>query len=206
MLAIPSATVRLGPRGGWVEAFEIDRTEVTVAEYTRCVTRTECAAPPTDGACNYGREGRAEHPINCVSLSEAARYCATLGKRLPSEVEWEYAARGASPTIPLVEFQSSKDACVERTNPGTCPVAQHPKSTSPFGAEDMLGNVWEWTRDISKTFDGKEEAVVKGGGWSGPRVALWVHASRPAQARADDLGFRCAKDRTPVPPPFDGHR
>ncbi len=79
-----------------LSAFWLDRTEVTVADYEACVGAGECSAPQKGGYCNTSEQGRADHPINCVSFEQAARFCAWAGKRLPTEKEWEHAARAAN--------------------------------------------------------------------------------------------------------------
>ena len=77
-----------------VAAFTIGRTEVTVAEYRKCIDSGACSATPVKADCNVSIEGRAAHPINCVTWDQASAFCAWAGGRLPSEREWEYAARG----------------------------------------------------------------------------------------------------------------
>jgi formylglycine-generating enzyme required for sulfatase activity len=80
-----------------VAAFAIDLHEVTVAAYRVCVETGACAPPAKGPECNWGRDGLDTHPINCVSFDQAEQLCAWAGKRLPTEVEWEYAAGGAEP-------------------------------------------------------------------------------------------------------------
>ena len=90
------------PSGSFtLPAFSIDRTEVTVAAYRRCVEAKACSAPPVTAppACNWDKPDRDQHPINCVELADARRYCAWAGKRVPSETEWEKAARGVDARI-----------------------------------------------------------------------------------------------------------
>ena len=101
MLAIPAGTFRMGANDVGddakpvhavsVAAFCMDPTEVTVAAYKGC---TSCSAPSTSGACTWGVAGRDNHPINCVDWNQATAFCSAVGKRLPTEEEWEYAARG----------------------------------------------------------------------------------------------------------------
>lgn len=112
-VALPSATVVIGnnQRGQEtheglaerpahaveVHAFKIDVTEVTVEMYRVCMDDGACTSPAKAVRCNHTFPDREQHPVNCVSYNQAEAYCRWAHKRLPSEVEWEYAAGGASP-------------------------------------------------------------------------------------------------------------
>jgi formylglycine-generating enzyme required for sulfatase activity len=206
--------------------FSIDRTEVTVAQYRACVEAGACSAaglelpfwpdepkPEWAWACNWGRAGREQHPLNCVDWSQAAAYCRWAGKRLPTQEEWEKAARGTDArvhpwgdrgfTSGAAPVANVADETAKRSQPGwtiatgyddgyygTAPVASYPAGESPYGALDMAGNVWEWTSSAAG-----RGYVIRGGSWNdGPAYA---RASRvfwdfPA-ARYEDNGFRCAR-------------
>ena len=152
----------------------MDRTEVTVGAYRKCVASGKCKAaaqPGMEGLCNAARGDRQDHPVNCVDWSEANAYCMWAGKRLPSEAQWEYAARGSDGrTYPWGnEAPSAKrlNACgsecrllgkrlgkewtvLYEESDGwdtTAPVGRFPAGASAFGAMDMAGNVLEWTGD-----------------------------------------------------------
>ena len=142
-------------------AFAIDRTEVTRGAYGECVAKGSCppALAPGQTAEAAGRLPR-ELPVAQVSWHDAAAYCAFVGKRLPTEAEWEKAARGPSGRrYPWgEEFACSRGnfgnfagdgRCAEEGAPGTLlPVASFPSGASPYGALDMAGNVWEWVADV----------------------------------------------------------
>ena len=155
----------------------IDKTEVTVAAYMQCVASGKCTAaqePSAEGfdsLCNGTRADRQNHPVNCVDWNQAAAYCAWAKKRLPSEAEWEYAARGSEGrTYPwgneapsakrlnacgsecraLGKRQGKDWAVIYEDSDGweaTAPVGSFQRGASPFGVLDMAGNVWEWTAD-----------------------------------------------------------
>jgi formylglycine-generating enzyme required for sulfatase activity/serine/threonine protein kinase len=168
--------------------FCIDRTEVTVADYKACSDRGDCLPAPSDvewlgisaaekkgfGAVCNARDpsGRAKHPINCVDHRAAANFCARAKKRLPTEAEWEFAARGPDGrTYPWgneAPDGTRLNACGKECTgwgksigqamptmypdddgfPATAPVGSFPKGASRFGLEDVVGNVWEWTADL----------------------------------------------------------
>lgn len=142
----------LVPRQVCLPAFRLDRAEVSVAEYQRCVAAGVCAPAPADNAlCNANRDGRGGHPANCVAYEDAVRYCRWRGARLPSPDEWERAARGpamttypwgeAAPAPALVAFPRLAGHDHETT---TSPVCSHPRGNSAEGACDLAGNVAEW--------------------------------------------------------------
>jgi len=190
----------------------LDRTEVTVTQYRACVTSGACAEPektilfPGYGPpepmktslsryCNAPREDRPDHPMNCVDEASADRYCTWEGGRLPTEEEWEYAARGPSGSrFPWGEATPvSAVLCWDRRASalGTCTVGERPLGASFAGALDMAGNVWEWTS--SRTSEGN---VVRGGGWTNflPRlVSATYRWPLPEATRLNCVGFRCVR-------------
>ncbi|HOW50707.1 MAG TPA: SUMF1/EgtB/PvdO family nonheme iron enzyme [bacterium] len=155
-----------------LKAFYIDQFEVTLGQYQSCID---------DGACNnntVGQEhywedcdvppesGKENHPMNCVSWYGAKAYCEWVGKRLPTEAEWEKAARGTDgrmyttgmdvPTCDDGVFVEYYDAYCKGAVScfpsggvplGSFPVGSKPQGVSPYGAYDMAGNVWEWVND-----------------------------------------------------------
>jgi formylglycine-generating enzyme required for sulfatase activity len=206
-----------------LEAFELDETEVTVGYYRECVKAGHCAEPHTtvdwglagESArafwrqfCNYARPNREAHPVNCVDWYQAGAYCNWAGKRLPTEAEWEYAARGSHglrypwgnspPTaermnacghecMPLLVARGTfpDDAMYEASDAyvDTAPVGMYPGGRSPFGAYDMAGNVDEWTSTRfcrnPKVPCFDEPRVVKGGSWpDGSKSGVWMGERR----------------------------
>ncbi len=168
-----------------VKTFEMDRTEVTVAAYQRCVAAGACTeakpelSPEVLAHCNAGRPERQNHPINCVTWQQARDYCAWAGKRLPSEEQWEFAARNrgdgsrypwgdARATCSWAVMRNGKTLGCER--PGTHQVCSRPAGKSAEGLCDMAGNVWEWTTALYCPYDDKKcratDRVVRGGSWN----------------------------------------
>jgi len=252
MVRIPAGTFRMGAEDGDEDerpphevrlgAFELDRTEVTVQAYGACVEAGGCAAPePTvlwDGLleaardfysefCNWGAPGRVHHPMNCVSWREARRYCAWSGKRLPTEEEWERAARGpggrrypwgdGAPGPRLlngcgtecVAGMQGVTGCLYRADDGfaaSAPVGSYPAGRSAEGALDLAGNVWEWTESRYCPYEQKDctepQRVVRGGAWNVASADILRASYRfrsPPSHRFDLVGFRCA--RSPETPP-----
>ncbi len=196
-----------------VSDFEIDITEVSQIQYYDCVASGACLAP----TCDWDPCGaRVNHPVVCVSRHDAADYCAWQKKRMPTEAEWEKAARG---TDGLKFPWGNGDVDCTRTNmvgckagldgkDGTSPVGSHPEGASPYGVLDMAGNVVEWVADyyqanyyaISPPNDPpgptKQEMFVgRGGGWRS--VAYWHRTSTRDDYEPEYFknagGFRCAK-------------
>ena len=215
--------------GRWIEfpEFWIDRTEVTVEAFHSCAFARVCSTeglrmpfwkdeerPSWAWACNWGKEGRDKHPINCVDWNQAKTYCEWAGKRLPSEEEWERAARGtdgwkypwgnagygeagrvANIADETLAQEKPRWPAAEGYDDGfytTAPVESFPAGSSPEGAQDMLGNVWEWTSSWSDA--NLEYRVARGGSWSNaPELARASNRYRfnPAY-RGETFGFRCA--------------
>ena len=211
---IPGRLVEVGE-------FWIDTTEVTVADYQRCVEAGQCSGkgltmpywagvnhPGDVEYCNWGKAGREQHPINCVNWHQAVAYCEWAGKRVPTEVEWEKAARGtdgrkypwgnagyaeAGPVANICDAACAFDWKDRSFNDGyerTAPVGSYPAGASPYGTLDMVGNVWEWV--VDEYGDGRG---VRGGSWYFyPRLARVSNQNREdPQCRFGNTGFRCAR-------------
>ena len=207
-----------------LDAFYIDETEVSVAAYETCVTAGTCRAPREGGLCNANAPDRENHPINCVDWMQATAYCKWLGRRLPSEAEWEYAARGTderqSPwgnePPDSTRLNACGGECAETTRlydaqdgwPATAPVGTFKGGASPFGVLDIAGNVWEWTADWFGNYPAEPATnphgpetgaarVFRGGGWGSHDAASVSATFRRAGKPTDSddsLGFRCALD------------
>jgi formylglycine-generating enzyme required for sulfatase activity len=175
----------------------LDTYEVTTASYTQCVAHGQCSEPRgTHGTCNYGK--REDHPINCVDWNQAEAYCQSQGSRLPTELEWEYAARGGRKYFQFSWGSDSPEdhACWKSRQ--TCPVGSY--AAGAFGLRDVSGNVWEWTHDWFGSYPWPERSgrqkVFRGGGYN-RRSDRWFsttlrNRAYPA-AWSAQLGFRCAR-------------
>jgi formylglycine-generating enzyme required for sulfatase activity len=188
MIRIPPATVTLGhdQNGGWankvhvatIAAFCIDRTEVTVTSFRR-VTR----GPSPGGQCASG----ATEPMNCATYAEAKSFCASLGMRLPTSDEWEYAARGVdrrlSPTGGAMVVPSALSLLAVHN------VGADAKDVSPFGLVDLAGNAPEWVDDkgiCSAGPVGPDRYASRGGSVAPSLVAINCFVPQMMS------GFRCA--------------
>ena len=223
MIEIPGASFQMGGKEFRdeqpihtveVPTFQISRAEVTVGQYGVCVEEGGCVEPDTrsSNSCNWGAEGRDSHPMNCVSWTEARKYAEWIGARLPTEAEWEYAARsaGSDREYPWGDTEPTCDtAVISGCSSGTEPVCSRPAGNTEQGLCDMAGNVWEWVEDDwHGSYDGapadrspwiesprSSYRVYRGGSWRyvprGARVANrdWDDPSR----RYDTLGFRVAR-------------
>jgi formylglycine-generating enzyme len=214
MAALAGGTFVMGERHDTVTVspFCLDRTEVTVDAYAACVGSHRCTADhlgeltfdgatfTADARCNYGTAGRGLHPMNCVDWTQAATYCRAQGKRLPTEEEWEWAARGGplASTYPWGEGAPDLQACWSGTakRAGTCVVGSNPLGDAPGGIHDLAGNVIEWTATSSSGSDTTSH-VARGGSWgdddaSGMRAADRVGVA-PSYRMDYLLGFRCSR-------------
>jgi sulfatase modifying factor 1 len=186
-----------------VDDFELDIAEVTADAYEACIAAGSCTAPDAGGLCNRAGEGKGNHPINCVDWDQAVAFCAWAGKRLPTEFEWEWAARGqaAATLYPWGDDEPGARACWngtgndagENSRASTCPVAAFPSGDAPGGIHDLGGNVWEWTSTPAGP-----ARVTRGGSWdvADPRWLLAASRAETVPAiRYLGLGLRCARDR-----------
>jgi formylglycine-generating enzyme required for sulfatase activity len=234
MMRVPEATYRMGSEAGdaderpvhevHVATFDLDATEVTVAQYSRCVHAGGCPAAPTtvqfrgvtaedhqisDGECNDSRTDRADHPENCVDWSMADAYCRWAGKRLPTEEEWEYAACSGNCDQALGRSEAAALASAQRWPFTTRAARSRP---GPFGLYDMAGNVFQWIADcwhdsyLGAPLDGGAwmdgscaEHVIRGGSFAHlPRLLRSAYRFKdPVEHRSIPLGFRLARTLEP---------
>lgn len=190
----------------WLDAFEIDRYEVTVAQYAVFVGSTGWRLPGDWDAADPALPGNS--PVTHVAWPDAVGYCEWVGKRLPTEAEWEKAARGGDERrYPWGDtWDPSRAAVALEVGPG--PVGAHPAGSSPYGAYDMAGNVHEWVWDyydeayyeISPAAnprgpENNRNHVIRGGSWASP--AEWATTTFRDSSHSDvgdaRFGFRCAR-------------
>lgn len=199
-----------GPaRKVFVKDFHIDIHEVTNGDYAEFVAATG-TNPPRNWPGGKLPEAVKDHPVTMVSWYDAGEFCKWKGKRLPTEAEWEKAARGTDGR----EFPWGDEFDIKKVNTlgdygGTTPVGKFPGGASPYGALDMAGNAQEWTADWYKQYPGnkfndedygEKYKVVKGGSWGGTghyTLSVYVRAPfrniAPPRGGYDDVGFRCVK-------------
>jgi formylglycine-generating enzyme required for sulfatase activity len=217
-----------------LDAYYMDIHEVTAGEYKACVGAGGCTVPSTssfycsgsdaannnwDAATNAPISGRENHPVNCVNWNQASDYCAWAGKSLPTEAQWEKAARGGcdvwttdcaaeTPPYPWGGDTPTSSHAVYGLYPSgsTAPVGSKPDGQSPYGLYDMAGNVWEWTADWYSPYTtgpqtnptGPASGVhktLRGGGWG-----LFTYSLRSSGRSStypdtsyNGYGFRCAQ-------------
>lgn len=205
----------------YLDTFKIDKFMVTFDRYQACIDAGYCSEPFAGGACNYQMSWSGDHPVNCITFEQAEQVCAYEGKRLPTEAEWAKAARGTdgrifpwgnSPT-PSCDTAIVNQAIGGKMGPGcgagtTQPVGSRPSGASPYGAQDMVGNLWEWTADWYDDLPASRQdnpkgprrgdyKVLRGSSWtSGTRdeLALTVRFAYAPQGQGYVVGARCAAD------------
>jgi gamma-glutamyl hercynylcysteine S-oxide synthase len=194
-----------------LKAFFIDKTEVTNAEYKKFVDSTNHKAPP-HWQDNTFAAGQANLPVVQVTWQDANAYAKWAGKRLPTEVEWEAAARGATGRkYPWGNDWNPAFANIGAGEAGSIQeVGKYPEGQSPFGALDMIGNVWEWTADVLAVYPGsslplpdtvdatKSYRVIRGGAYDVKREKVNLDNSYRGFVEEGNAypktGFRCVKD------------
>jgi formylglycine-generating enzyme required for sulfatase activity len=193
-----------------LDAFWIDQTEVPNAHYARCVAAGACSPPSQSRSYTrgsyYGDSQYDEYPVVYVSWGDATTYCEWAGGRLPSEAEWEYAARGPDGHIyPWGNDPPDTTLLNYNNNVGdTTQVGSYPKGRSWVGALDMAGNVREWVDDWYGDYPSEpqvnpsgpasgEYRVLRGGCWydSPEFVRAANRLTYTPGGRYDHFGFRC---------------
>ena len=198
-----------------LDAFWIDKTEVTVRMYSLCVQAGVCNEPISKESYThssyYGNAEFDNYPVIYVDWNMAKTYCEWVERRLPTEAEWEKAARGTdartypwgndAPNNNLLNYLSAVGDTTE--------VGKYSDGTSPYGVLDMAGNVWEWVADWydvypggdpnADSYFGQKSRVLRGGSWdsSGTDARSAIRYGYFPAFAYNYIGFRCAMDATP---------
>ena len=211
----PKHTVKL-------DGFWIDRTEISNEQYGRCMDAEACS----EALCMAGLQfDDPPQPVVCVTWQQAAEYCQWAGGRLPTEAEWEYAARGlenrrypwgnnfVGAWLNYCDSTCRRPRTDVSWNDGqyyTAPVGSYPDGASWCGALDMAGNVSEWVTDWFGSYDPAARSnpqgpssgftkVIRGGSWFLTRAEVrgtW-RTGYPPSTWFDDIGFRCVMTQSP---------
>jgi formylglycine-generating enzyme required for sulfatase activity len=238
MVYVPAGNFTIGSDSGgsdeqpvhtvYLDAYYIDKYEVTNAQFAQFLSAGNSSHYNSSmritqsGSAYTAQSGYENHPVVYVDWNVAKAYCKWVGKRLPTEAEWEKAARGTDGrTYPWGEgidgtranycdvncAYSWKDSSVNDGYAETAPVGSYPAGVSPYGAYDMAGNVWEWVTDwYSSAYYSSSPSsnpqgpssgtyrVLRGGSWFNVTLNLRVayRLGLDPSARFDGVGFRCA--------------
>ncbi|MDD4004886.1 MAG: SUMF1/EgtB/PvdO family nonheme iron enzyme, partial [Elusimicrobiaceae bacterium] len=221
MIGIPESRYFMGADADrhsvTVSPYYIDTREVTVEQYSECVKSTRCNAPAqTKEGCNWGNNDRNQHPINCIGWMEANNYCIWKGKRLPTEAEWELAAKGktenpypwgrtpATCSHAVITGADGAKGCGANS---TQPAGSKPLDKSPYGVMDMAGNVSEFVNDwYSSSYPSAKKdpagplsgtfKVTRGGSWqsNAGSANITLRSFTPMSSWSTGIGFRCARN------------
>jgi formylglycine-generating enzyme required for sulfatase activity len=221
MVLIPEGEFVMGSNERWddeapehistTNAFRMDLNEVTNSDYKKFVAATQQVTPYHWPEGNIPK-GKGQHPVVYVSWFDASNYCKWTGKRLPTEQEWEKAARGEDGLI----YPWGNQWALDKSNhpykhsTGTEPIGSYPQGQSPYGLNDMSGNVWEWVdsyylphpgNPVTRAEYGKDKRVLKGGSWfdclsygCGLSAPTFNRSFFTPEVKNNSFGFRCAKD------------
>lgn len=205
----------------YLDAYTIDKYKVTYRRYQECLDAGVCTALFAGAGCNAGMPWNSDHPVNCVDYSQASTYCEFDNKRIPTEAEWEKAARGlnsikypwgnAAPTCDLavINKKTSDDVMGPGCGAGTTQaIGTKPDGASPYGVMGMAGNLFEWTSDwYSESYfaqspynnpkgpENGEHKVLRGSSWlmrTDDGIASVVRSGYSPLGQGYVVGFRCA--------------
>jgi formylglycine-generating enzyme required for sulfatase activity len=204
----------------FLKDYYIDKFEVTNILYKACVDAAGCALPYDSSSATrddyFGNPDFDQHPVLFVDWEGAKQYCEWRGGRLPTEAEWEKAARGAT-NEQIFPWGGEADIALANYDSSigdTTRVGNYENGKSPFGVYDLAGNVWEWVNDwYSQTYYSVQpagienpigpqtgtEKVLRGGSWQSNQIDIRSYrrfAFDPSDVN-NDFGFRCARDASP---------
>jgi formylglycine-generating enzyme required for sulfatase activity len=187
------------PAGAGLAAFRISRTEVTNAQYARCVAAGACTEPKVHVRCDfsYSDVALAEHPVVCVTHGQARAYAAWAGGALPTDAQWTRACQGddgrtypwgeAAPDASRANYGWDTDL----TNDATMPVGMFPADTSPYSLLDMAGNAAE---DVESDDGDEQRSIVRGGAYYviPENITCAARIEYGTDGSSRDVGFRVA--------------
>jgi iron(II)-dependent oxidoreductase len=197
-----------------ISEFLMDRYEVTNADYKRFLDASGYQPRVSHNFLRHWHDGYpahlATHPVTWVDLDDARAFAAWAGKRLPTNLEWQWAAQGADGRAYPWGNDFDPRAC-NGDSTGTTPVDAYPQNSSPFGVCDLVGNVWEWT-DVELTEGWHRWTLLRGGSYYHARGSVWyaeggaqpvTHHHKfllmhPGIDRSATIGFRCAYSDAPT--------
>jgi sulfatase modifying factor 1 len=187
-----------------VKDYCLDLNEVTVGAYKACTKKGTCSSSklicnPDSSAWNAGDD---QLPLNCIDHTESSTYCGFAGKRLATEDEWEWAARGGAlgRKYPWGDTDDWTKVCASTPNKRLrpCKAGSFPSGDSPLGIHDLAGSLWEWTT-TTRSGDNLNPGnhAIRGGGWDivvgFPSFAASSRVGYEPTYRSKAVGFRCAK-------------
>ena len=225
-IAVPGGTFHMGSNAGKsdegpvhevaVRGFSMTRSEITVGQYALCVEAGACLTPRTGKSCNWGTE-KWTNPMNCIAWDQAMKFAQWAGGRLPTEAEWEYAARGGGNDQPYPwgheeptperavmcepEIIENPTLLCEHAQPPTRSICSRPSGNTKQGLCDMAGNVWEWVCDNyhptyngadpngAPYLDGGHVRIVRGGSRLDTGRLLRVTGRKSMPKGSDNPGF-----------------
>lgn len=195
-----------------LDKFFIDKYPVTNSDFKDFIDATHYTPDDTLNFLKHWVDGtykqnEAEHPVVYISLEDAKAYAEWAGKRLPTEVEWQYAAQAGNGDMQYpwgMELDTTK---CNNASGATTPVTEYPEGENKWGVADLVGNVWQMTNDVYDT-GAYYYLILKGGSYFKPTSSIWYVQSGPQKLthtqwllmveegfeRNSTIGFRCVKD------------